>query len=136
MTRLVAALAALALFAPAAAQAEPSGALTVYTSQPSDQMAKAVEAFNADYPDVEVEVFRSGTTEVMNKLQAEFAAGAPQADGSRLASASGCAGSLQGATGWRLGERSIDIVGPSGVLATLGEGGPGTLTGGGVTLVR
>ena len=62
--------------------------------------------------------------------------GAPQADGSRLASASGCAGSLQGATGWRLGERSIDIVGPSGVLATLGEGGPGTLTGGGVTLVR
>ena len=79
MTRLLAALAALSLVS-SAAQAEPAGTLTVYTSQPSEQMAETVEAFNADYPDVEVEVFRSGTTEVMNKLQAEFEAGAPQAD--------------------------------------------------------
>ena len=79
MTRLLAALAALSLVS-SAAQAEPAGPLTVYTSQPSDQMAETVEAFNADYPDVEVEVFRSGTTEVMNKLQAEFEAGSPQAD--------------------------------------------------------
>ncbi|WBU62055.1 ABC transporter substrate-binding protein [Paracoccus albus] len=60
--------------------AEPSGAITVYTSQPQEQMATVVEAFNQDYPDVEVEVFRTGTTELMSKLQAEFAAGSTPAD--------------------------------------------------------
>src|SRR5256885_12504592 len=60
--------------------AAPSGRLTVYTSQPSDQMAKVVEAFRKTHPDIRVELFRSGTTEVMNKLQAELAAGRPQAD--------------------------------------------------------
>jgi len=64
----------------AGAVAAPSGRLMVYTSQPSDQMAKVVEAFRKAHPDVRVELFRSGTTEVMNKLQAEFAAGRPQAD--------------------------------------------------------
>ena len=58
----------------------PSGRLVVYTSQSSDQMAKVIEAFRKTHPDVRVELFRSGTTEVMNKLQAEFAAGRPQAD--------------------------------------------------------
>src|SRR5262249_56140862 len=58
----------------------PSGRLVVYTSQPSDQMAKVIEAFRKTHPDVRVELFRSGTTEVMNKLQAELAAGRPQAD--------------------------------------------------------
>src|SRR4029453_18759072 len=62
------------------AAAAPSGRLMVYTSQPSDQMAKVVEAFQKAHPGVRVELFRSGTTEVMNKLQAEFAAGPPQAD--------------------------------------------------------
>jgi iron(III) transport system substrate-binding protein len=62
------------------ATAAPSGTLTVYTSQPSDQIAKVVEAFRKSHPNVKVELFRSGTTEVMNKLQAEFAAGRPQAD--------------------------------------------------------
>src|SRR5215475_2752474 len=64
----------------AGAVAAPSGRLMVYTSQPSDQMAKVVESFRKAYPDIRVELFRSGTTEVMNKLQAEFAAGRPQAD--------------------------------------------------------
>jgi len=63
-----------------AAVGAPSGRLVVYTSQPSDQMAKVVEAFRKTHPDVKVELFRSGTTEVMNKLQAELAAGRPQAD--------------------------------------------------------
>src|SRR5215510_5220401 len=58
----------------------PSGRLMVYTSQPSDQMAKVVEAFRKTHPDIRIELFRSGTTEVMNKLQAELAAGRPQAD--------------------------------------------------------
>ena len=62
------------------AAAAPSGRLMVYTSQPSDQMAKVVEAFQKAHPGVKVELFRSGTTEVMNKLQAELAAGRPQAD--------------------------------------------------------
>ena len=69
-----------ALLASSGAWAAPSGTVTVYTSQPSDQMAKVVEAFNKAHPGVKVELFRSGTTEVMNKLQAEFAAGRPQAD--------------------------------------------------------
>jgi iron(III) transport system substrate-binding protein len=60
--------------------AAPSGRLMVYTSQPSDQMAKVVEAFRKAHPDIRIELFRSGTTEVMNKLQAELAAGRPQAD--------------------------------------------------------
>lgn len=64
----------------AGAVAAPSGRLMVYTSQPSDQMAKVVEAFRKAHPDIRVELFRSGTTEVMNKLQAELAAGRPQAD--------------------------------------------------------
>jgi iron(III) transport system substrate-binding protein len=64
----------------ASALAEPSGLLRLYTSQPSDQMAEAIQAFNKLHPGVKVDVFRSGTTEVINKLQAEFAAGRPQAD--------------------------------------------------------
>lgn len=60
--------------------AAPSGTITVYTSQPQEQMVTVVEAFNKDYPDVDVEVFRTGTTELMSKLQAEFAAGSTPAD--------------------------------------------------------
>jgi len=76
-------LAGLVLAATAAttvALAAPSGTVVVYTSQPSDQIAKVVEAFRKAQPGVRVELYRSGTTEVMNKLQAEFAAGRPQAD--------------------------------------------------------
>lgn len=54
--------------------------ITVYTSQPQDQMAAVVEAFNKDHPDVTVEIFRSGTTELMAKLAAEYAAGSSPAD--------------------------------------------------------
>jgi len=54
--------------------------ITVYTSQPQDQMALVVEAFNKDHPEITVEVFRSGTTELMAKLAAEFAAGGTPAD--------------------------------------------------------
>jgi iron(III) transport system substrate-binding protein len=71
---------ALACALATSATAEPSGKLVVYTSQPSGQIAKAVEAFNKVHPKVQVSLYRSGTTEVMNRLQAEFAAGRPQAD--------------------------------------------------------
>jgi iron(III) transport system substrate-binding protein len=57
-----------------------SGKLTLYTSQPDKIAAETVAAFNKKEPGVEVEIFRSGTTEVMNKLQAEIVAGDPRAD--------------------------------------------------------
>lgn len=64
------------------AQAQPgvSGSLVLYTSQPERDARETIAAFNAKYPAVKVEVFRSGTTEVMNRLRTEFAAGAPRPD--------------------------------------------------------
>ncbi|HEX8009536.1 MAG TPA: ABC transporter substrate-binding protein [Casimicrobiaceae bacterium] len=56
------------------------GRLVLYTSQPERDAAQTVAAYKRAQPGVEVEVFRSGTTEVMAKLAAEFAAGAPKAD--------------------------------------------------------
>ncbi len=60
--------------------AQARGILHVYTSQPTNQMTEVIKLFNERYPDVKIELFRSGTTEVMNKLEAEFAAGSPKAD--------------------------------------------------------
>ncbi|MBV0892377.1 ABC transporter substrate-binding protein [Paracoccus sp. Z118] len=75
-----AAIAATLFSVPGLGLAAPSGQITVYTSQPQEQMATVVAAFNEDHPDVQVEVFRTGTTELMSKLQAEFAAGSTPAD--------------------------------------------------------
>ncbi|MCS6779175.1 MAG: ABC transporter substrate-binding protein [Geminicoccaceae bacterium] len=60
--------------------AQAAEKLVLYTSQPTDQMKAVLDLFKKVEPAIEVEMFRSGTTEVMNKLAAEFAAGAPQAD--------------------------------------------------------
>jgi iron(III) transport system substrate-binding protein len=57
-----------------------AGELTLYTSQPDRIAAETVAAFEKADPGVHVSVFRSGTTQVMNKLGAEFLAGAPKAD--------------------------------------------------------
>lgn len=57
-----------------------AGELTLYTSQPNRIAAETVAAFEKADPGVHVRVFRSGTTQVMNKLAAEFLAGSPQAD--------------------------------------------------------
>lgn len=80
MTRILLLLAALAAFAAPAAAETAGGKLVLYTSQPDRDAARTVAAFRKAEPGVEVEIFRSGTTQVLNKLQAEFAAGAPQAD--------------------------------------------------------
>ncbi len=80
MTMLPAAGLALAAARPAAAQPALSGRLVLYTSQPDRDASQTVEAFRKRHPGVTVEVFRSGTTEVMNKLQAEFTAGDPRPD--------------------------------------------------------
>lgn len=70
------AAAGLAFAAPASAQSK----LVLYTSQPDKDAQETVRAFRKANPGVEVEIFRSGTTEVMSKLAAEFAAGQPKAD--------------------------------------------------------
>ena len=61
----------------AVAQAD---SLTLYTSQPEADATKTVEAFKKANPQTEVQIFRSGTSEILTKLAAEFAAGAPQPD--------------------------------------------------------
>ncbi|HEY7787690.1 MAG TPA: ABC transporter substrate-binding protein [Casimicrobiaceae bacterium] len=78
VTWLVAALAgALVAGSPAA---QPAGKLMLYTSQPDRDAQRTVAAFRQKNPGVDVEIFRSGTTEVMSKLMAEIAAGQPRAD--------------------------------------------------------
>ncbi|MGI2329161.1 ABC transporter substrate-binding protein [Planococcus sp. YIM B11945] len=57
-----------------------SGALDFYTSQPDADATALVSAFNEQNPDVKVNVFRSGTEEVVSKIQAEHQAGEIQAD--------------------------------------------------------
>jgi iron(III) transport system substrate-binding protein len=61
-------------------EAKVEGTLDFYTSQPDADAAKLVEGFNEKYPDVEIEIFRSGTEEVISKIQAEKLAGDVQAD--------------------------------------------------------
>jgi len=56
------------------------GTLSFYTSQPDADAEKLVTAFKEKYPNVEVSIFRSGTEEVLSKLQAEKMAGSVQAD--------------------------------------------------------
>jgi iron(III) transport system substrate-binding protein len=93
MTRIsrrttLAALACIAALAAGVAQAQaPKGKLTLYTSQPERDASQTVAAFRKAYPNVEVDVFRSGTTEVMGKLAAEFSGGSPKADVLLLADA-------------------------------------------------
>ncbi len=57
-----------------------SGKLVLYTSQPNRDAQQTVDAFKAKHPGVDVEWVRDGTTKVMAKLRAEFAAGSPQPD--------------------------------------------------------
>lgn len=76
---IAAAFGALMATNPGFAQA-PSGKLVLYTSQPEKDAAQTTAAFRKAYPNVEVEIFRSGTTEVMGKLAAEISAGQPRAD--------------------------------------------------------
>ena len=70
----------LALLPGGIALAAPSGELVLYTSQPNADAQATVDAFQAQYPDVEIEWFRDGTTKVMAKLRAEIAAGDPRPD--------------------------------------------------------
>jgi iron(III) transport system substrate-binding protein len=62
------------------ALAQPSGTLRLYTSQPEADAAATVAGFNALHPGVRVEVFRSGTEQVISRFLLEVEAGSPQAD--------------------------------------------------------
>ncbi len=65
----------------------PSTQASVYTSQPNSDISAMVSAFNKKYPDIKVDVFRSGTEEVVSKIEAEAKAGAANADVAFIADA-------------------------------------------------
>jgi iron(III) transport system substrate-binding protein len=70
----------LAILALASSAQAASGKLVLYTSQPDKIAAETAAGFAKKEPGVTLEIFRSGTTEVMNKLQAELIAGDPRPD--------------------------------------------------------
>ncbi|MEM1265217.1 MAG: ABC transporter substrate-binding protein [Pseudomonadota bacterium] len=80
MIKLLLPTAIAVLASTASLASEVSGKLVLYTSQPNADAQQTVDAFTAQYPDVDVEWIRDGTTKVMAKLRAEFEAGAPQPD--------------------------------------------------------
>lgn len=56
------------------------GTVQFYTSQPDADAESLVQAFEKKYPSIQVEIFRSGTEEVIGKVLAEEEAGGIQAD--------------------------------------------------------
>jgi iron(III) transport system substrate-binding protein len=61
-------------------ESEPSGQIVLYTSEPQENADETVAAFNEQYPEIEVQVFRSGTGELLTRIESEEAAGGVQAD--------------------------------------------------------
>ena len=54
--------------------------LVLYTSQPDKDIASLLEAFQKVHPDIKIEVFRSGTSEILDKLAPEIKSGDIKAD--------------------------------------------------------
>lgn len=54
--------------------------LSLYTSQPHKDIVQLVKKFNELYPDIKINVFRSGSVEVVQKLRAESKIAEPKAD--------------------------------------------------------
>nr|WP_052384083.1 ABC transporter substrate-binding protein [Halomonas xinjiangensis] len=54
--------------------------LVLYTSQPNTDAQQTVDAFQAAYPEIEVEWVRDGTTQLMARLQAELSSGVVRPD--------------------------------------------------------
>ncbi|MFC2968240.1 ABC transporter substrate-binding protein [Acidimangrovimonas pyrenivorans] len=77
---LALACAAAALSCGTASAQDVLGNLVLYTSQPNADAQQTVDAFQKAYPGVKVQWVRDGTTKIMAKLRAEFAAGQPQPD--------------------------------------------------------
>lgn len=80
MKRLIRVLLAIALSLTALPALAQSGTITLYTSQPETDANKTVAGFRSVHPNVRVNIFRSGTTQIMSKLEAEIAAGRAAAD--------------------------------------------------------
>ena len=57
-----------------------SGSITLYTSQPEEDIQALIDGFNQKWPDIQVDVFRSGTEEVVSRVLAENEAGSLLAD--------------------------------------------------------
>lgn len=58
----------------------PSGEIVLYTSEPQENADETVAAFKERHPEVDVRVFRSGTGELLAKMETEEEAGGVQAD--------------------------------------------------------
>ncbi len=69
------------------ANVSPQGSFTLYTSQPESDVQKLTEAFNKKYPNVKVNIFRSGTEEVVSKILTEKKMGSVKADALLVADA-------------------------------------------------
>jgi iron(III) transport system substrate-binding protein len=54
--------------------------LVLYTSQPNSDAQQTVDAFQATYPEIEVEWVRDGTTQLMTRLRSELSAGVSNPD--------------------------------------------------------
>jgi iron(III) transport system substrate-binding protein len=63
-----------------AGAAQAQGKLVLYTSQPQGDAEQTVAGFEKANPGIAVEWVRNGTTQIMNKLEAEFTAGDPRPD--------------------------------------------------------
>src|SRR5436305_3838125 len=64
-----------------------SGKLTLYTSQVETDAQHTVDAFQKAHPGITMSWTRGGSTEMLNRLRAEYAAGGAQADVLLLADA-------------------------------------------------
>lgn len=84
----------LSAIALGSARANPAvkGDLVLYTSQLLQDAQQTVAAFERAHPNVKVRWVRDGTTQLLTKLRAEFAAGAPQPDVLLIADALAMAG--------------------------------------------
>ena len=56
------------------------GSLTLYTSEPEEKVDQVTAAFNEEYPEVDVQVYRAGTGDLKARIEAEKASGAVEAD--------------------------------------------------------
>jgi iron(III) transport system substrate-binding protein len=74
------AVASFSLSAQVVANEEANETLTLYTSQPNSDAQQTVDAFQAAYPDIEVEWVRDGTTRLMTRLRSELSAGVSNPD--------------------------------------------------------
>lgn len=66
--------------APEVKKEDLKGTITLYTSQPEEDAQKLIDGFHEECPNIEVEVFRSGTEEVVSKVLAEKQADSVLAD--------------------------------------------------------